>query len=427
MTGEISLSTRIDRALDRPAALSLLRKAVSIESITGNEATFARTLGDQMTARGFQTDSAEFLPGRPNVWGRRSGKGEGPHLLVTGHTDTVRVDCWQEKWAGTDRENPFGAAEVDGAIWGRGVTDLKGGICAAIAAVDVLSAAGIELAGDISFAFIGDEESGEEGTGVSAGIDHYTNMIAKGDIPKPDFAVYVEPTGLSVYAAQIGFFIADVTVTGQSAYFGRPELGVDALKATHAILASVWAHEENLRARPPHPMTGPSGLLVTGITAGGLIAVPGACTFSVIGSLQPGEDLHDRTEAFESAVRAADLEDGIAIDITYPAGRDQPRGGSATETDPLLDPVKKLQSAIKEFDPERGDISGAPYWSESPYLIERLGIPAVYCAAGDIACCHTTDENLNIEEYLTAIRAFALFMATYCGVAEQGKITKEET
>ncbi len=427
MTGHTSLGARIDQALDRSAALALLREAVSIESITGNEAAFARTLRNHMNARGFQTDSAEFLPGRPNVWGRRDGDGKGPHLLVTGHTDTVRVDGWREKWEGTDRENPFGGVEVDGAIWGRGVTDLKGGICAAIAAVDVLNAAGIELAGDLSLAFIGDEESGEEGTGVSAGIDHYTNMIAKGDIPKPDFAVYVEPTGLSVYAAQIGFFIADVTVTGQSAYFGRPELGVDALKATHAILAKVWAQEEELRARAPHPMTGPSGLLVTGLNAGGLIAVPGTCSFSVIGSLQPGEDLHDRTEAFEAAIRAAEVHKDISIDITYPAGRDQLRGGSATETDPQLDTVRKLQSAIKEFDPDRGDISGAPYWSESPYLIERLGIPAVYCAAGNIACCHTTREHLNIEEYLTAIRAFALFMATYCGVAKQGKITKEET
>ncbi|WP_300063155.1 M20/M25/M40 family metallo-hydrolase [uncultured Roseobacter sp.] len=422
-----ALSTRIAAALDRPAALALLREAVGIESITGNEAAFAESLRGHMAARGFQTDSAEFLPGRLNVWGQRKGKGHGPHLLITGHTDTVRVDGWREKWAGTEREDPFGGAEVDGAIWARGVTDLKGGICTTIAALDILQSAGIELAGDLSLAFIGDEESGEEGTGISAGIDHYSQMIADGDIPKPDFAVYVEPTELAIYAAQIGFFIADVTIIGRSAYFGRPEMAVDALKATHAILAKVWEHEAALRARLHHPMTGPSELLVTGIKAGGLIAVPGACSFSVIGSLQPGEDLHARTEAFEAAVRSAVVEDDIAIDITYPAGRDQPRGGSATETDPGLPAIRQLQSAIQHFDPERGNISGAPYWSESPYLIERLGIPAVYCAAGDIACCHTIEEHLNIEEYLTAICAFALFMASYCGVADQDEITKEET
>ena len=68
-----------------------------------------------------------FFPGRPNVWGQKSGNGKGPHLLFIGHTDTVRVDGWSERWCDTPRESPFAAAEVDGSIWGRGVTDLKGG------------------------------------------------------------------------------------------------------------------------------------------------------------------------------------------------------------------------------------------------------------------------------------------------------------
>ena len=419
-------SGAITAALDKQDALSLLGRAVGIQSITGNEAGFAQFLSGQLETRGVTPQTAEFLPGRPNVWGQKSGNGKGPHLLFIGHTDTVRVDGWSERWCDTTRESPFAAAEVDGSIWGRGVTDLKGGICAALAALDVLDRAGVQLAGDVSFAFIGDEESGEDGTGVSAGIDHFTAMIAAGDIAKPDFAVYVEPTQLSVYSAQIGFFIADVLVTGKSAYFGRPELGVDALKASHKVLSAIWGLEDQLRSRKPHKLTGHSGLLATGIEGGGMIAVPGACKFSVIGSLQPGEDLQKRTKEFEAAIHAVDLPDGIEIEISYTAGRDQPLGGSAAEVDPTLAPIRQLQLAIQKFDPERGDINGAPYWSENPYLIERLGIPAVYCAAGDIACCHTTEEHLNIDEYLTAIRAFALFMASYCGVAEEGNINKEK-
>ena len=39
--------------------------------------------------------------------------------------------------------------------------------------------------------------------------------------PRPDFAVYVEPTRLDVYPAQIGFFIADIDVTGTLGLFRR--------------------------------------------------------------------------------------------------------------------------------------------------------------------------------------------------------------
>jgi len=59
------ISARITDALDETAALSLLRGAVSIESITGNEADFAQHLYLLMQDREFQTNQAEFLPALP--------------------------------------------------------------------------------------------------------------------------------------------------------------------------------------------------------------------------------------------------------------------------------------------------------------------------------------------------------------------------
>ncbi|WP_112320944.1 M20 family metallopeptidase [Oceanibium sediminis] len=418
MTMNAQLESRLDAALDRKKALVLLKGAIARNSITGQEANFVAFLSDEMHKRGLSPETEEFLPGRPNIWRARSGNGRGKRLQFIGHTDTVHVDGWREHWQGTEREDPFGAAEVDGAIWGRGVTDLKGGICAALAALDLLDDAGIELAGDVAFAFVGDEESGEEGSGISAGVAHWTDKVQSKLIARPDFAIYVEPTSLSVYTAQIGFFIADVKVTGRSAYFGRPDLGVDALKATHAILASVWNHAEARQSLTPHPLTGPSSVLVTGLEGGGYIAVPGECRFSVIGSLRPGDSLDDAVAAFEAAVRSNPVEDGIGIEITYPAGRDHAFGGTPAEIPTDLPEVAALKAAVSSVAPERGRTGGAPFWSESSFLINRLGVPTVYCAPGDIACCHTSQEHLAIDEYLAAIRAYARFIVAYCGTPE---------
>ena len=124
-----------------------------------------------MRERGLSgVETAEFLPGRPNVWGERQGAGGGRRLLFVGHSDTVHVEGWREHWAGTAREEPFAAPIVDGAVWGRGAGDLKAGICASLAALAVLDRAGVRLAGDVGFAFVGDEESGQPGSGVSAGV-----------------------------------------------------------------------------------------------------------------------------------------------------------------------------------------------------------------------------------------------------------------
>lgn len=411
------LQSRFAESQDKSADIALLKAAIGHESVTGNEAGFSAFLKDTMGELNLETGSGDFLPGRPNTWGTRAGEGEGPHLMFVGHTDTVHVRGWRENWTGQAQENPFAAAQINGEIWGRGACDLKGGICAALAALRLLDLAGVQLAGDVSYAFIGDEESGEPGTGVSAGAKDLVRRIDCGEIGKPDFAIYVEPTTLDVYTAQIGFFIADIKIVGKSSYFGTPENGIDALKATHTILNAIWSHAEELSAVPAHDLTGPAGILVTGINGGGYIAVPGECELSLIRKLTPGESIDDAVERFEVAVNGAQLENGISVGITYPAGRDHPCGGSPVEIDRDHPAARLLAECVSQSAKTGGQIGGAPYWSESPFLVDALGCPTVYCAPGDIKVAHTFEERIDVDEYLAAVRSFALFLTRYCGTS----------
>lgn len=418
MSIDTALIDRLKTRLDRPAALDLLARAVGTPSITGGEAAFADLLAGELNALGARdVVRTEFAPGRPNVRGLLPGNGGGPRLLLTGHTDTVHVRGWAERWAGTERENPFGAAIVDGEMWGRGTGDLKAGICTTLMAARLLAEAGLTSPADLLFAFIGDEESGEPGTGVSAGMARLVDDIEAGTVPRPEFAVYVEPTRLNVYTAQMGFLICDITVTGRSAYFGVPELGVDALKASHAILGALFAHSAKLEARAPHDLVGHPFLLVTTLEGGGYIAVPGECRISLILKLLPGESLDQAVVDLEAAVRAVELDPAIRLDFAYPASRDHRYGGTPSEVAPDLAAVRLLAEAIKAVRPDRGAIEGAPYWSEAPFLINRLGIPAIYCAPGDIRNCHTLEERIEVEEYLDGIVAFAAFLARFGGPA----------
>ncbi|MDF2371026.1 MAG: M20/M25/M40 family metallo-hydrolase [Rhizobiaceae bacterium] len=421
-----SITTRLAACQEKQADIDLLRQAIGCDSVTGNEAGFADFLKSTMTQMQLDTGSGDFLPGRPNTWGTRKGSGKGQNLIFVGHTDTVHVRGWSDHWKGRVQQDPFSAPIIDGEIWGRGACDLKGGICAALGALRLLDKAGVQLQGDISFAFIGDEESGEPGTGVSAGAKDLVKRIKSGQIAKPDFAIYVEPTKLDVYTAQIGFFIADITITGKSAYFGTPEDGVDALKATHAVLSAIWRHAEVLSQGPKHTFLGASDLLVTKINGGGYIAVPGECSLSLIRKLRPGEDLNEAVAQFEAAVNSATLEDGIAVKIAYPAGRDHEFGGSPVEIDPNHAAARALSACVKDACGDRGTIGGAPYWSENPFIVNEIGCAAVYCAPGDISVAHTFEERINVEEYLAAIRAFALFIMQYCGTKSETEISTGE-
>ena len=298
------LEQRLWSALDRDAAVDLLKSAIGRESITGNESNFVSLLDREMRSRKVENVRQwEFLPGRPNIWGERRGAGGGPRLMFVGHTDTVHVSGWREHWAGTEREDPFGAPVIDGKVWGRGAGDLKAGICSSLGALSLLDRADIRLKGDLCFAFVGDEESGEEGIGLSAGIKDLSNRIDADEIEKPDFVVYVEPTRLAVYPAQIGFFIADIKITGKSAYFGVPELGRDALKASHTVMTALWAHSDEISARAEHPLIGRGFLLITTLAGGGFIAVPEECRLSLIRKLLPGESLDEAAAVLEQVIR----------------------------------------------------------------------------------------------------------------------------
>lgn len=414
------LQEQIKAHIDRERAIALLQSAIRVPSVTGTEARFARFVAGELADVGAcKVTTEEFAPGRANTWGVSQGAGGGPCLMFLGHLDTVHVRGWAEQWAGTERENPFGAALVDGQIWGRGAADLKGGICAVLSALRTLQSARIRLRGDVVCVFCGDEESGEEGSGTSAGIKAMVPRIESGAIARADFAVYVEPTRLQVFSAQMGFFIADVTLTGRSAYFGVPQQGVDALRAAAQLLTGLWQHDEQLGTLRPHPLVGKAFLLVTEIRGGGSIAVPGKCQLSLIRKVLPGEDLEQARAALECAIRSSVCDSRIVVDIAYPAARDHAIGGTACETDDAIHGVHLLSRAAALALPGKGLIEGAPYWSEAPFTT-RLGIPTVYCAPGDIAHCHTTHERIAVAEYLAAIEAFALMMVDYCGVSGSG-------
>lgn len=413
---------RIREAFDARHALELLQKAISISSVTGDEANFAGWLKGELTALGIEASSAEFAEGRPNVWGLRKGRGTADTLLLIGHTDTVHTRGWEERWAGTERESPFSGAVVDGAVWGRGASDLKAGLCMTLEAVRTLDRAGIEVDPTLLFAFVGDEESGELGSGVSAGARVFRSLIANGTLPRPKMAIYVEPTMLDVYVAHMGFFLCDIRVIGKSAYFGVPELGVDALKGAHAVLEALWRYSAELSASAKHTMVGSGFILPTGIQGGGYIAVPGECTISLIAKIPPGVPLDDVRAGLEGAARAAPTDSRIELQFFYPAPRDHAIGGQPFESRLDESRLRRLISAVRAIRPERGNIEAAPYWSELP-IFAALGVPGVYFAPGDIRICHTTEENVSLRDYYDSIVALAVFLsgADYSESARAGE------
>ena len=400
--------------VDADAVVDLLQEAIGIPSVTPHEEDFARWVHDQLDDNAWDLRQlAPFDDTRANVY---ASVGHGrPSLVLAGHLDTVHADDWASHWAGTERANPFAASIIDQEIWGRGSADQKAGICAILEALRAIRRSGYQPKGSVTALFISDEESGQPGSGVSAGMKA---ALADGAVQQdhpPDFLVYTEPTTSAIYTAQMGFLIADIALTGQSAYFGRPELGVDALKAGHHLLTALWEHSDNLRAQPAHPLIGGAFLLVTEVRSGESIAVPGRFDLSLIRKVLPRESLDAAAQSIRDITAQVAADHGVEASVEFTAPRDHPVGGTPDETPTDHPAVQALGASIAATTGDEPRIEAAPFWSEKSFL-SAIGVPGVYFAPGDISNAHTPFERVEINELVAATRTLAHFVASWCGL-----------
>lgn len=401
-------------AVDAERLVELVQQAVRIPSVTLHEEDFSRWVYQQLL--GGAWDNTQISPcadNRSNVYAR-VGHG-GPSLVLAGHLDTVHAEDWAAHWSGTERADPFAAPIIDREIWGRGSADQKAGICAILEALQAIDRTGCKPKGSVTALFVCDEESGQPGSGVSAGMKA---AIAGREFQQgqpPDFLVYTEPTTSAIYTAQMGFLIADITLTGQSAYFGRPELGVDALKAGHQLLTALWEHSETLRTQPTHPLIGEAFLLVTEVRSGESIAVPGRFDLSLIRKILPHECLDDAAQSIRDITARVAANHGVEASVEFTAPRDHPVGGTPDETPADHPAVQALGASITAITGDAPRIEAAPYWSEKSFL-SAIGVPGVYFAPGDISHAHTPYERVEIDELVAATRTLAHFVASWCGL-----------
>ena len=158
--------------------------------------------------------------------------GDGKVIALNAHGDVVPPG---EGWT----QDPYGAAVVDGWMYGRGVAVSKSDFATYTWALLALEALGRPLRGGVELHFTYDEEAGGE---IGPGW-----LLAQG-ISKPDYAI---GAGFSyaVVNAHNGCMHLEVEVRGRSAHAAKPFTGVDALEAATGILAALYEWRRTLADR----------------------------------------------------------------------------------------------------------------------------------------------------------------------------------
>lgn len=191
------LSSTDTTIYQRPA--ELLQQLVRFDTTNppGNEAACVAYINTLLTQAGFTTTVVGNSPTRPNLIARLPGRGEAAPLLLQGHVDVVTTE--KQQW----EHLPFSGDIADGAVWGRGTLDMKGGVTMMIAALMRAKANGDELPGDVILAVLSDEEVGSE-QGAKYVVENHADLFqgvryALGEVG--GYTTYV--AGHKFYAIQV--------------------------------------------------------------------------------------------------------------------------------------------------------------------------------------------------------------------------------
>jgi len=201
------------------AARALCRALVRCRSVTPEDGGALGVLDAALKQAGFATQRLTFSePGTPDIDNLYARFGtSAPFLVFAGHTDVVPAGD-AAKW----RFDPFAGELADGAIFGRGTADMKGGVAAFAAAACAFAAQHGSDEGSIGFLITGDEE----GPAINGTEKLLRWAYEKGE--RFDHCIVGEPTswhalGDTIKIGRRGCLNGTLIVAGRQGHAAYPE------------------------------------------------------------------------------------------------------------------------------------------------------------------------------------------------------------
>lgn len=203
--------------------IGLTQKLISFDTSEqqGAEERPAKFLGELLSADGFTVRYHTFAPGRLTLLAEKGLSSDRPPVVLSGHLDTVPLGA--TPWC----HDPFAGEISDGRLYGRGASDMKGGVAAMVCAARKTFNL-YAPRGGVRLLFTAAEEPGCLGA---------KGLAESGfDVGCASAVIVGEPTSNLPFLGHKGGLYLRASTAGRTAHSSMPELGDNAIyKAARAI------------------------------------------------------------------------------------------------------------------------------------------------------------------------------------------------
>jgi len=343
----------------------------------GAEEVPAKYLGGLLSSDGFAVRYHTFAPGRLTLLAEKGLSDEAPPVVLTGHLDTVPLG------AGPWRFGPFSGTLSDGKLFGRGSSDMKGGVAAMVcAARNVFKETAPR--GGVRLLFTAAEEPGCLGARQLAECGF--------DVGQASAVIVGEPTSNHPFLGHKGGLYLRVSAAGKAAHSSMPELGDNAIYKAARAITRIESFRFNAERDRLHGLP----TLNVGRMSGGenLNSVPDHAEFTV-DIRTTARTGHEAT--LERLVRE------LGSEVTVTTLADLP----PVSTDESA-PFAQLVYAVCGIDAADANLPKSLSYVTDGAVLQRLygGVPTVILGPGEPSQAHRTDEFCLLDKLEAAVSLY---------------------
>lgn len=372
-----------EEAIRREVA-KITQEMVRMSTVNDNEKTLAQWIKGKLDEYHIPGSIDPIIGNRANVIGKMEGMGERKALLLNGHLDTVPPG--DLGWT----VDPFSGVLKDGKVFGRGTTDMKGGLAAMIVAMKMVKENGLKLKGDLIFA----GTAGEETDSIGA-----HQFVDEGGLDGVGEIIIGEPSACCVNIAEKGALWIEVTTIGKLAHGAFPDQGINAIDHMHRLLAHIYQLDLD---HGEHGILGKPTMNVATIHGGDKTnTVPEKCVVTMDIRTIPGMEHENITGRIQSILEelSREIEDFQGeLKIT----NDRPPVSTREE-----DEFVQLALQVNRDLFGRASVpGGVNFYTDASVFLPHREIPCILYGPGDSAMAHQINEYVEVESLYEAVRFY---------------------